>query len=122
MQRHDPASPEPAVLVTPPPRILVHPAQVVMYQITEQDLDFFASGSRTIFTGLASCFITIAVSILLSLILSDSIHGGLEIGIWIATGAVGALGLGTGGLAGREFWAHGRRLKDFKRKAAQGAT
>ncbi len=93
-----------------------------MYQITEQELDFFASGSRTIFTGLASCFITIAVSILLSLILSDGINRGLETVMWIATGAVGALGLGSGVLAGREFWDHGRKLKDFKRKAAQGAT
>lgn len=122
MQRDDQSSPEPAVLVTPPPRILMLPAQVVMYQITEQDLDFFASGSRTIFTGLASCFITIAVSIVLSLILNDGINGGLETVMWIATGAVGALGLGSGVLAGREFRDHGRRLKDFKRKAKQGAT
>ena len=44
-----------------------------MYQITEQDLDYFASGMRSVFTGLASSCVTVAISVSLLLALNSEI-------------------------------------------------
>jgi phosphotransferase system glucose/maltose/N-acetylglucosamine-specific IIC component len=99
--------------------VTVHPGRVVMYQVTEQDLDFFASGMRSVFTELASSCVTVAISVSLLLALNSGINQQLEVGMLSTAIATALAGLVFGGLAVKEFWSYRRKLKDFKQNAAR---
>ena len=79
--------------------VIVLPVQVVIYQITEQDLDYFASGMRSVFTGFASTFLTIAISVGVSLALSSDISVPLKVGMLSTVIATAVVGLVFGGFA-----------------------
>ena len=90
-----------------------------MYQITEQDLDYFASGMRSVFTGLAASCASVAISVGLLLALNKDIIRQLEVVMLSTVIATAILGLVFGGLAVREFWSYRRKLKDLKQSAAR---
>lgn len=93
-----------------------------MYQITEQDLDYFASGMRSVFTGLASSCVTVAISVSLSLALNSDISQQLEVGMLSTVIATALAGSVFGGLAVKEFWSYRRKLTNFKRNAARRSS
>ena len=111
-----------AVSSNPETRIIVHRGPVVMYEITEENLDFFASGSRSLFTSIASGCATAAISVGVPLALSDNIGRGLEIGMWCAVVTALVLGSFAAFLAVKEFRAYGRKLKEFKETAQQDTS
>ena len=119
MQENDHSNAETTVLGATGALVTIYPGQVVMYQITEQDLDYFASGMRSVFTGLASSCVSVAISVGLLLALNSDVSERLEsvmLGIVIATVI---LGLVFGGFAVREFWSYRRKLRVFKRNAVR---
>lgn len=73
MQENEHSNSNTTVLGATGAYVTVHPGHVVMYQITEQDLDYFASGMRSVFTGLASSCVTVAISVSLLLALNSEI-------------------------------------------------
>ena len=93
-----------------------------MYQITEEKLDRFASGMRSVFTGLASSCLTVAISVGVSLALSSDISVPLKVGMLSTVIATAVVGLVFGGFAVWEFWSYRRELRDFKREAAQRSS
>lgn len=119
MQGNDHGNADTTVLGATGAFVTIYPGQVVMYQITEQDLDNFASGMRSVFTGLASSCVSIAISVGLLLALNSDISGRLESAMLGILTATALLGLVFGGFAVREFWSHRRKLRDFKRNAAR---
>ena len=106
----------PAMLTSPPPRIVMHTGQVVMYQITDQELEYFASGQRSLFAGLTSACASIAISVGVPLALSGNIDRGLEIGMWCAVAMALGVGLLSGILWVKESLSYRQKLKDFKEK------
>ena len=119
MPENDHSNSETTVLGDAGAYVTVHPARVVIYQITEQDLDFFASGMRSVFTGLASSCLTLAISVSLLLALNSGIDQWLKTGMLSTVMATGLLGLVFGGLAAREFRSYRRKLRDFKQNVAR---
>ena len=117
MQENDHSDSRTTALGAARPSVTVHPGHVVMYQITEQDLDFFASGMRSIFTGLASSCVTVGISVGLLLALNSGINQQLQVGMLSTTIAAPVLGVAFGALAAKEFWSYKRKLSDIKRKA-----
>lgn len=112
----------------PPPRtalaptsgaiITRYPARITTYEIAEQDLDFFASGARSLYTGIAGTCIGSFVSVSLLLALNWSADPTLKmIMVALATGA-GIAGLIFAGLAYRDYRAHQTRLTRFKQSMA----
>ena len=98
--------------------VILRSSQVVVYEITEQDLDFFASGMRPTFTGLATFGLGVFVAVGPLLLLNRDTAQQMEIIIMaLITGAGATAGLIFGSLAGVEFWRHGRRLRKFKKDA-----
>jgi heme/copper-type cytochrome/quinol oxidase subunit 3 len=90
-----------------------------MYQITEQDLDFFASGMRSVFTGLASSCATLAISVSLLFALNNNISQPLQIGMLSTMIATVVLGLVFGVFAVKEFWDYKRKLRTLKQSSSQ---
>lgn len=119
MLENDQSNSQTTVLGATGASVTVHPGQVVMYQITEQDLDFFASGMRSVFTGLASSCVTLAISVSLLFALNNNISQPLQIGMLSTMIATVVLGLVFGVFAVKEFWDYKRKLRTFKQSSSQ---
>ena len=119
MPGNDHSNAETTVLGATGAFVIVHPGRVVMYQITEQDLDYFASGMRSVFTGLASSCLSVAISVSLLLALNRDVSGRLEVAMLSIAIATAPAGLVFGGFAVKEFWGYRRKLRNFKRNAAR---
>ena len=102
--------------------VTVLPGRVLMYEITEQDLDFFASGMRSIFTGLSSSCIAVCISVSLLLALNWDTIPELRVVMLSVAISVGGFGLVFAGFAAKEFLSYKRKLRDFKRNAARQPT
>ena len=118
MQDHDPNHPNTLALGSPGAFVTQLPGHVILYQITEQDLEFFASGMRSIFTGLSSSCIAVCISVSLLFALNQSTItpqlGTIMLALAIAAGSVGLI---FAAFAVREWRAYKSKLDDFKKTA-----
>lgn len=95
-----------------------HPAHIVIYEISEERLDYFASGTRAPHASWAGA--CLGVVVLTAVSLASTWRMGTLVVMLMAGLLIAAVGMVTyfSQQAVREFWAHGRRLWAFKNRTA----
>ena len=93
-------------------------ARIVIYEITEQELDLFASGARMLHASLAGVCWGVAVPTVVALLLAWPV--GILVAVLSAALAIAATGMGSyfTWQAISEYRTHAHRLREFKRRSS----
>lgn len=101
------------------PVVNIYPAQVNVFQVTEEQLDVLASNDHTLWASLFSACLSAFLTVLISLITLTGTTPTQSAVLLAVVIASGVLGLAFGGLGLREWRIRSRAVAEFKNRMRQ---